>query len=399
MATTVSQIETQLQRHIRDTSNVSASAADRLDAITEAVRSLYTEFEFDFTNRTFDVNYLDGVYYYDITTDVPDFLEPVDLRREIGDHTEAVTRKSPRELAVEIDSGNGEFSVATERRNEKNYLGIIHTSKYPAKTLHTCNDVDTNGTWTADTTNGDATNITQDTVELKEGSGAINFDIDVSQSGNDKAEIYNEDMAAVDLSEHEDLSSIVWWAYIPDTTNFTSITAYWGSSSSAYWSAAATTDLYGASFADGWNRVKVDWSAATPTGSPDASAIDYLQFDFNYAGGQGDDTDFRLDNVQSIRPEKLTFHYNSWAIGRDNSGNLIYDFTATTDVPFYSGIYDYFDDYVALKAASIVLDDLGLYQDAANKEQRAQRKLLALERKMPSSRLTTTRNFKANINW
>ena len=109
------------------------------------------------------------------------------------------------------------------------------------------------GTWTLDTTNGDGTNLTVDTNEYKQGSASLNFDVDVSQTANNKVILYNSTLTEMDLSSYEDLAAFIFWVYIPDVTYFSSVTLYWGSDSSNYWSATVTTDMNGTAWASGWN--------------------------------------------------------------------------------------------------------------------------------------------------
>jgi len=406
MATTISGIETQVKRLIRDTSNNSVTEADRFDAITEAVRQLHTEFGFDYTNKTYNLDYFDTLNYYNIATDISDFLEPVDLRsRDKEDNISTFTRKSPRELNREINSPEGD-SYAIETKNQKQYLVISHNSKFAKTQLHQCDSLTANGTWqlgeSSAANTSDSTNLTLDEVEFKQGTGALNFDIDATQDAANAAIISNEDMTAVDLTKHEDLSSLLAWVYIPDVTNFTSVTAYWGSSASAYWYAAVTTDAFGAAFVAGWNRIKVNWADTTKTGSPTVSATNYLRFDFNYGAGQGDDTDFRLDDIIMVRPEKLEFHYQTWDIGvvstSDSTG--VQDFTVGTNVPFYSGTYDYFDVYVAHRAAAKLFREVGLHDDADRHEVIAREEMEKLKDKFPTSQHKQTKSFKVGgLNW
>lgn len=393
MSKTVANTITRTDQLIGDTSTNSVSAANRLVAVSMATQELMHDFGLGLSDKTYSLSFLDTVSWYDITTDVPSFSDPVDLRRGEDDHSERFTRKAAREIAVEINSLE-EPSFAIDRIDNKTMLGIAYQSKHGAKTLHACDSYDGNGTWTADTTNGDATNITTDVLEFKQGSGSVNFDADVSQSGNNKTEIYNSDMSEVDLTDDVNLSSLVMWVYIPDVTNFTSVTTYWGSSATVYWSATVTTDIQGNAWVDGWNEIKVDWSDASETGTVDETAIGYLQIDFNYAGGQTNETDYRIDHIRMIRPEILTLHYSSWVIGTNNSGTDLTEFGATTDVQFYSGNYDFVDNYVAIKTAGYLFQQMGQAEEAQRMELLAQQEKTRIQRMLPAKRLSQTRSFK-----
>jgi len=399
MATTVSSIQSSVNQYIRDTSTDSISANDRLRAISEAVKKLATEVAFDYQKRTLTIPYLDTINDYNITALAPDLGDVADMYFASGSRQLNFSRKNPREIRSDIDNGEEIPSFAIDIDNGDTILYINHTSKYGSKILHSCESLTDNGTWTADTTNGDATNLTEDSVEYKVGNGSINFDIDVSQTANNKAVIYNSDMTAIDLSDDEDLSSALLWVYIPDTTYTSSVTLYWGSSTSAYWFGTATTDYMGNAFSDGWNRIKVDWSDTTAVGTPDSSAIDYLQVDINFTASQGDDTDYRINDFRMARPENITLQYHSEYIGTSSAGVYLSDFTATSDIPIYSGVYDNFNVYVAHEAASIIFFQMGLQQDGTTQAQLAQIELQKLKKKFPSSSLKSRENFKVNLKW
>lgn len=396
MATTVASIQTPLNTYIGDSSTDRISAAERLNAITEATIWLQEELQNDLQVDTYDLNYYDTVYNYKITTAVADLLDGADLRRGTLDQDYSFARKSPRELAEEIGQSETESSWAIERRDSDAYLVVNHASKYQSLLI---SDFDSTtsagGTWTLDTTNGDGTNLTVDVNEKTQGSGSLNFDLDVSQTANNKAVIYNDEVTERDLSDYEDLGAWLLDVYIPDATYSTSFTLYWGNSSTSYWSATSTTDINGGAWVNGWNTVKVNWTDATATSSPDATAVDYLQVDYNYNGSQADETDLRYDNLRLVRPEKLKFHYLSWYVGTDTTGATNRTaFSATTDIPYFSGQYDQYIYPIAHKAASIIFKTLRLPNEAAQEEVEALKALRRIRTIHPSSKLPEVKSFK-----
>ncbi|NHZ84764.1 MAG: hypothetical protein GWP19_02665, partial [Planctomycetia bacterium] len=338
MSITVNNIITDCDTYIGDSSTNTVSAAQRLAAITEATSILSQKLNNDHMVSTYDFNFYDSVYYYKMTSSITDMIEPTDLVVVNKDkQDEFITRKSPQELRTMIGQGYTEESYALERRDADWYLIINHASEWSAKTLANFDTTTEDGTWALDTTNSDATNLTADTNERKTGSASLNFDVDVSQSANDRATLTNSTLSQIDMSDDEDLSSFIFWTYIPDVTNFTSVTLYWGSDSSNYWSATATTDIDGSSFIAGWNEIKIDWSDSTKTSSPDVEKIDYIRIDWNYTSSQTDDTDFRIDDLRLIRREQMRLHYLSWNVGTNTSGTDVTTFGATSDIPFFSG--------------------------------------------------------------
>jgi len=396
MATTVSAVQTLVNQFIQDTSTVSVTAADRLAAISMAAAELLTELNLPQSVLSYNFSYYDGINYYKLSSDIPSHIEPGELRRKAGLNTRAVpfSRKDPNEMNYIIDSGSGEDAFAIEQRDGSQYLVINHQSAYSAALVHDCDSLTNNGTWAVDATNSDATNLTLDDVEYTQGSAGFNFDIDVSQSGNNRATISTSDMTAIDMSDDENLSSLVFDVYIPDVTYISSFTTYWGDSASAYWSGSATTEFNGNAFVAGWNTVKVDWADTTMTGSPDATDIDYIRIDMNYNASQGDDTDFRIDNIRMIRPETLTYLYQSSYVGANSSGTKLLAFTATADVPFYSGAFDHFNIAVARRAAAILFDQMGMHADADRENGYYTNEINKYRKKFPSVHQKESKRFK-----
>jgi len=392
---TVATIQTELNTSIGDSSTDRVSAAERLQAISEACIWVQEELANDLQNYTYSLDYYDTINYYKVTSDIADLLEGGDLRREKDKQLQSFTHKSSREMAEDIAQGSGESSWTIERKDTDTYVGVNHHSTYGSIQIGTLDSTTADsGTWTIDTTNSDATNLTSDTTEFKQGAGCLNFDIDVSQSANNRATIINSTYGSMDWSSSEDLTAIVLRAYIPDVTDFTSFTVFWGTDSSNYWSATTTTDINSTAWVNGWNRFKVEWEDATATGSPDSSDIGWLRVDFNYGAGQGDDTDYRLDDWKLIKPENLTFHYITWKVGVDNADADIFKFAATTDVPYFSGMYDNIMYPVAHKAASIIFRNLRLKEESAFELSEADKALTRVRKLIPSSRAPEVKNFK-----
>lgn len=403
MSLTLANIITNFDSYLGDSSTDRISQAERFQYITESTAWLLEELGNEHMVDTYDINFLDGVSKYKITTSIADLLVGADLRQPEASHTRSFIRKSSRELAEEIGSKDITHSWAVERTDGDSYLLISHKTPYVKNQLATFDTLtaDFGGTWTADTTDSDATNLTLDSVEFKQGSGCLNFDVDVSQSGNNRATIYNAFDTTTDISELTDLGSFLFKVYIPENQYTSSVTFTWSSDTGAtpstianYWSATATTDYNGNTLADGWNTVKINWADATATGSPSASAISYIQFAINYTASQVDDTDYRIDDLTLVRPEKLTFHYVSAYIGTNNSGTDINAFTATTDIPFFSGVYDQYKYVIAHKATSLALYTLRLKEEALIEENLATQSLDRYRKNFESSKSREEKSFK-----
>jgi hypothetical protein len=396
MAVTLASIITNFNTYVGDSSEDRITNAERYQLATEAAVWLQEEIGNDHMVRTYALDYFDNIHYYPVTTEIASLLEGADLRRSEKDQYYAMSRISPRELAEDIGQQSQRSVWAIERRDLQAFLGVNHVSKYQPSLISSMESITNDGgEWELDEVNSDATNLTVDNVEYKQGTGSLNFDVDVSQSGNNRATLSNSALTARDLSAFEDLGSWVFWAYIPDASEFSSITVYWGSSSTNYWSATVTTDAYGSDWANGWNRIRVDWADATRTLAPDAGAITYMRFDFNYGAGQTDDTDFRIDDITMVRPERLVFHYTSWYVGRSSGGTDLTAFSAETDVPFFSGQYDQYKYAIAHKMASVAFYGPFRNQEMGGSEEvLAIRALNRVKKLIPSSVVKEEKAFK-----
>lgn len=209
-----------------------------------------------------------------------------------------------------------------------------------------------NGTWNA---SSDATNVTTDTTNQKRGAGCVNFDIDVSASVNNNAFISNSTLAAVDLSAANQTGDIRLWFNMPDTTNLTSFTVRWGSDATNYYEKTETTQAGGTAFVDGWNYLSFDWSAATTTGSPVDSAIDYVLVQVNYTSSQADETDVLVDSIYWVSASEAdtTLSLNAYKVSTGTQYMLahagtvywLYDETTTRWEPIYTGMQEVAGDF------------------------------------------------------
>jgi hypothetical protein len=341
--------------------------------------------------RTYDLSYVDTVNYYQVTADLADLLEGADLRRRVGENYHSMTHKSSRELAEEVAYANDD-SWAIERRDSDVYLVVSAATKNKAITLDNFDGSVAN--WAADTSTSDMTNITLDSNETSSGSGSLNFDVDVSQSGNNKAGMYSTAITN-SLATVEDTGVFLLDVYIPSVAYTSSFTLQWGSSSSDYWTTTVTTDIDGNAFVAGrWMTLAFEWSAASMVGTPTSSSIAWYRFDVNYSASQADDTDYRVDKFRVAKPEILTFYYASFVVGTTSGGTDIYSFTATTDIPFFSGKYDQYRKAVSHMAASLAFDTLRLKDDAMKEEARAIKALERARRIFPQSITKEIKSFK-----
>lgn len=396
MSLTVANLITEFDQRIGDSSTDRISAAQRLTYLTQGTVWMQEKLLNDHQVKKYTVNYYDGLHYYKVTSILNDLLEANDMNtRVLSDGGQPFTRKSSQELRAEIGYNFMEDSYSIERRDNDSFLVINHDSKYRALLASDCESLTGLATWQVDSTNSDATNLSIDNEDFTEGTGCFKFDVDVSQSGNNKATIYTDDMPSEDLSDDKDITSWLIDVKIPDVTYVTSYTLKWGSSSSDYYSVTSTADVNSNAFSsDDWLTVKFDWNGASVTGTPDDTDVTYLDITVNYSASQADDTSFKIDNVRLVRPEKLDFYYTSWSVGTDTNGTDILKFGATTDIPYFSGQYDQYKYIVADYAASKAMKDLRLYSEADRLELDAEKAVKRIDKIIPKSMTRESKSFK-----
>lgn len=394
MTLTISTVKDYVNEYFRDASTDSVSDTKRIQAINEATVWLMEQTQNDHVIKTYDIDYVTGIHYYKITSAVADMLEPADLRRSSDDQTIPATRKSSREMAEDIGNKSPEFAFSIERKNGNSYLVINLDGNYNSNSIATFDSLTGDGgTWTADTSTSDAANARIELTEITEGYGSLEFDIVAAQSGNNRATVYST-ITEKDLSEYIDTGIFTIDVFIPDSTYTSSVTLYWGTDSSNYWSLTQTTDAQGNAISDGWNTFKFDWKDSTMTSSPDESSINYIRIDVNYAAGQTNDTGYRIDNLNIAHTERLVFYYLSSSVGTTSGGTPLYRYTATTDIPYYSGQYDNYMYPVAHKAAAILFRFVGLMSDAKDQDKEAMEGLVSKIKLFPSSVVKEDRSFK-----
>ena len=208
-------------------------------------------------------------------------------------------------------------------------------------TLHNCDTYNGDGTWVG---TNDAITVATDGTTYKAGAGSVSFSIDVSNSTSNKATLTNPDMTSVDASSPVlNDSAIIMWVYLTDATDIRSIELKFGSSSANYYAVKQyQNDVQGNAYADGWNRIFIPTLNRQTTGSPDMSAVDYLQVNLQFDSGEADQASCRIDNIQIV-DKYLSYKYIASAT--DLSGD-----SAESVIPsLYQYVYELYAEYKALR--------------------------------------------------
>jgi hypothetical protein len=134
-------------------------------------------------------------------------------------------------------------------------------------------------------------------------------------------------IAGGNLSDYQRVGVIFLAIYTPSGTDLSSISVKIGSSASAYTSVSATQGFLGAWTAGEWTLVALDLASGADTGSPDYTAIDYLQISIAHAGTL---TNMRVGGMWISMPNPSYLIYQTNAIFLSN-GSLSSTITNDND--------------------------------------------------------------------
>lgn len=328
----VSEIFNRVDDQRRDDGETPVDETKKIRAMNAILDILQAEANWLFAVRQKVVDYLNTYSDYAVanTLGITDLKDLKDLRLE-DDYDGTFEYKEADEFALALGRRDSRRLMTLETRDADQILRINYWGQRPVATVHSATSYNDNGTWTADTSTSDATNVTTDTLEWTQGS--VDFDVDVSQSVNNKATIYNATLTAVDLTDHLDVSHARMKVFIPSGLTATSFELRWGSDASNYWSQTVTAPATGGNFAtNARNDLDFAWSSATKTGTPDESAIDYVSFTVNYAGTQTDVNGVKIQAINFIRPERLLLLYYTQYLSQTSAGVFQEKVTANTDL-------------------------------------------------------------------
>ena len=141
-------------------------------------------------------------------------------------------------------------------------------------TLDPCTSI---GNWVA---SGTASGLTQDRAVYYQNPASLRYTVTTG------AGLLTETLSStVDLSSYEDVGVAFVANFIPSNSSaYTSMTLKLGSDSSNYNSVTVTTPFIGTFTDNEWQLVAFDFAGASQVGTPNWSAIDYIQLTDNVTG-------------------------------------------------------------------------------------------------------------------
>jgi len=199
------------------------------------------------------------------------------------------------------------------------------------QTIHNMDSITANGTWTTDSDNTAANNLTRDTTNFLQGTASLNFDVDTTGT---TAILQNSTMTALDLTDFNDDGAIFVWVFIPATTNIQDFILHWGQDSDNHNIRTVTTTNEGLTFFVGWNLLRFDWDdSVTLDGTPTDSDVDYLSLTMTLTAALTTaDTAFRYDFIVARRGIVHNLYYYSRYLWQDSDN--AYKENSTVDGDF-----------------------------------------------------------------
>lgn len=167
------------------------------------------------------------------------------------------------------------YRVTFESRTGQLIMRIAQNVATQAVTL---DDMSSTDDWTLA---GNATGFAEDTSVFFHSPASLRFNLTASGS---QATITKTLDNTLDLSDYEGVGVVFLAIYLPSTTPITSVSVKIGSSASAYYQITETEGFIGAFWENDFLLVAFDLAGVAATGSPDFSAVDYLQVIVNYNG-------------------------------------------------------------------------------------------------------------------
>jgi hypothetical protein len=187
--------------------------------------------------------------------------------------------------------------------------------------IHGMDSLTSNGTWSA---GDDGENIAVNEFNYITGGSAISCDM---ASGGTEISIVNSTMTVIDLTGY---NRFFVWVYFPTVTNLTSVSLYYGSDTSNYYTVLASQPFDTTSFKPGYNLVS--FTTGTATGSPVITAIDYFKIKITYSSAPSITEEFVFDSLMAGIGDPIQHIYYSKFPWQSSAGVWKLDSTTNEDV-------------------------------------------------------------------
>lgn len=224
-----------------------------------------------------------------------------------------------------------------------------------------------NFSWVA---GGDTTNLHYDpntVYDDDENTASLSFD--VAANVNQRASIIGTAFSPMDFTSAQNQGHFRVKVFLPQITDFTSISVNWGSDNANYFKQTVSLQQDGTAFVLGWNKLDLPWdSTVIQVGSPNIQQIKYMDLDFDYTVAFAVPiTGFYVNNLCIEIPDKMKMNYYTTNNGVTIGGTPVVTLTATSDVFLFGTADAGLMQLVALQAAvilnpQILVDDKSVRQ-------------------------------------
>jgi hypothetical protein len=275
-------------------------------ALERAARTLSQQVYIPETTGKAPLSLYDGVNDYVADTRVFGSTI-VDFRPQTGrDSSDNVSRESVKEFDRNKDGLINGVKIAFEY-----LLGtpILRVAGFTAKTKIIVDAMDDDTDWAV---SSQASNLELDENVYYNSPASLRFDL--TGVGLTPVGVVTKAIDTLDLSDYEDVGVAFLAIRIPDTataSQISNVAIKLGSSDTAYDSVSTTEGFLGAWRVGEWTLVALDFSTSSATGTPNWSAIDYLQVRVTHTAAM---TNFRIGGLFISLPSAYEMLYKSSAI-------------------------------------------------------------------------------------
>lgn len=256
----------------------------------------------------------DHIYNYACADDI--YIDGVIDIRPIGRRSSKDSLDGTFNQEFDIKKAENTFVI-----EEINGIKTLRLSKCltPRITLQDMNSLDNL------TVAGDAQNLRLDYVDYISGSASVKFDL----TGDTGQGIINITFPSVfDLSRYEGQGAIFPWLSFLDTTKLNNVKIRIGNDAGDYYESVVTTAMAGAFVSDAWMLLIEDLKTATKVGTPDFTAVNWMQIEINYDSGTAQTAN--IDNITAAIGQAWEVIYYSKYMFTDTTG-LTWKDTPTVD--------------------------------------------------------------------
>lgn len=236
------------------------------------------------------------------------------------------------DLAKQYTTPSG-YRVTFESRKKQILMRIAQNFAKKKITLDSMTETDG---WVL---SGDATGLQQDTTVFYQEPGSLRFNL---TAGGTQAIMTKTLDDVLDMSDYEGVGVEFLAIYMPGqsaSAPITSIRARVGSSAADYYEVTETEGFLGSFYANDFLLVAFDLAGVAATGSPDFSAVDYLQVAIDFDGTAVPNV--RLGNFFMALPSNHEVMFYSPAVFVANDGDASVSITDDDDeILFHPAAYN-----------------------------------------------------------